>query len=161
MKLRALALRYVERYATSEAKLVRYLSRKIYERGWEGERAATPEDLAREFVRLGYVDDAALAEAKARASIRKGHGSKRLGQDLHFAGISEQDSAGAMDDAKENAWAAAQNFARKRRIGPYAEHNADPDKRHKQLQAFLRAGHNFDTARRFVDAKPGALLEED
>ena len=159
-KLRALALRYVERYATSEAKLNRYLGRKLYERGWDGERRAEPEALAQEFVKLGYIDDEALAGAKGRASVRKGHGARRLSQTLYHDGISEADSAQAMEEAGQNARAAADNFARKRRIGPYAEEAADDDKKRKQLAAFLRAGHDFDLARKFVEAAPNELMDD-
>jgi regulatory protein len=56
---------------------------------------------------------------------------------------------------------AAQNFARRKRIGPFAETQSDPDKQRKQLQAFLRAGHDFDLARRFVYASPGDEVEPD
>lgn len=159
-KLRDIALRYVGRYAVSEARLANYLVRKLRERGWAGERAAEPERLAREFAELGYVDDAALASAKSRAAVRKGHGTRRLSQDLHHAGISENDARDALENATENAWAAADNFARKRRIGPYANEPADKDKLRKQFAAFLRAGHNFDIARKFVEAQPGELIEE-
>jgi len=158
-KLRALALRYVERYATSEAKLNRYLGRKLYERGWDGERPADAEGLAREFVKLGYIDDEALAGAKGRASVRKGYGARRLSQQLYQDGISEADGADALEGATENAWQAADNFARKRRIGPYAEEEADEGKRRKQLQAFLRAGHDFDVARKFVEAAAGDIVK--
>ncbi|KTW08260.1 RecX family transcriptional regulator, partial [Sphingomonas sanguinis] len=37
--LERLALRYVERFATTEGKLVDYLTRKLRERGWAGEGA--------------------------------------------------------------------------------------------------------------------------
>lgn len=159
-KLRELALRYVGRYAASEAKLAGYLTRKIRERGWEDERPADPAALAGEFARLGYVDDEALAGAKARASVRKGHGKRRLTQDLYHAGISEDDAREALEEAVENAWISAENFARKRRIGPFAEEAADDDKKHRQLAAFMRAGHGYDIARKFVDALPGEVIEE-
>lgn len=159
-KLRDLALHYVGRYAVSEAKLSRYLIRKIAERGWGGENRPDPEALAREFAELNYVDDGALAQAKSRASVRKGYGARRLSQQLYHDGISEEKSAEAMEEAQENAWNAADNFARKRRIGPYADEEAGKDKQRKQLAAFMRAGHNFDIARRFVSAKPGEILEE-
>jgi len=159
-KLRELALRYVGRYAASEAKLASYLTRKIRERGWDDDRPADPAALAHEFAALGYVDDAALAGAKAHASVRKGHGKQRLSQDLYHAGISEDDARDAVQEAAENAWTAADNFARKRRIGPYANDAADDVKKRKQFAAFMRAGHSFDVARKFVDALPGEIIEE-
>ncbi len=159
-KLRDLALWYVGRYAVSEVKLARYLGRKIFERGWDGERPADPVALAQEFARLGYVDDVALAEAKARASVRKGQGVRRLSQDLHAVGIAEKDSVDAVEEAHGQAWQAADNFARKRRIGPYADTQAEEDKQRKQLAAYMRAGHSFDIARKFVTALPDQWPEE-
>ena len=40
-RLHELALFYVGRFATTRAKLIAYLSRKLRERGWEGERQPT------------------------------------------------------------------------------------------------------------------------
>ncbi len=157
--LRALALRYVERYATTQVNLSRYLMRKISERGWDGSQHFSQhvEELVIQFAELSYVNDRAVAETKARASIRKGLGTRRLVQDIYAAGISKENSADALAEASEKALEAAQNFAKKKGIGAYAR-NPLPDDREqrqklkqKQLQAFLRAGHDFELARRFVD----------
>ena len=51
-----------------------------------------------------------------------------------------------------------------KRIGPFAQEGADPDRRRKQLQAFIRAGHDFALARTLVFAdsmEEIAGLEED
>src|SRR3546814_652087 len=65
-----LALRYVERFATTRAKLAAYLARKIRERGWAGARVE-PAEVASRMAALGYVDDRAFAEARAdRKSTR-------------------------------------------------------------------------------------------
>jgi len=66
-KLDELALAYVGRFATSRAKLTNYLARKLRERGWGGERDPDIPAVAERLARLGYVDDAAYAVAKARA----------------------------------------------------------------------------------------------
>ena len=66
--LERLALRYVERFATTRGKLVAYLARKIRERGWEGETADLAA-LADRFAERGYVNDRLFAEAKA-SSVR-------------------------------------------------------------------------------------------
>lgn len=154
-KLHDLALRYVARYATTRAKLLRYLGRKLKERGWDGDAAPDIEQLADRFVDLGYIDDAAFAEAKAASLSRAGYGARRVGQALFAAGIGEDDGAGARQLADREAWASATTYARKKRIGPFAAAAADPDRRRKQLQAMLRAGHGFAMARRLVEAAPG------
>ena len=71
-----LALRYVERFATTRGKLSDYLTRKIRERGWAGERPADPVAVAQRMADLGYVNDRLYAEAKAGAMTRRGLGAK-------------------------------------------------------------------------------------
>lgn len=76
--LRELALAYVSRFATSGARLVRYLDRKIRERGWAGEAEADPEALATRFAELGYLDDASYARMKGASMQRRGLGAARI-----------------------------------------------------------------------------------
>src|SRR3546814_9679757 len=67
-ELDAMALRYVERYATSEEKLARYLRRKLRERGWDREDAPPVAALVQRLAGLRYVDDRQFAEARTRRS---------------------------------------------------------------------------------------------
>ncbi|PHR15706.1 MAG: RecX family transcriptional regulator [Sphingopyxis sp.] len=156
--LHRLAIRYVERYATSRKKLADYLHRKIRERQWQDEDPPAVEQLIELFVAQGYIDDALYAQNKASSLGRRGYGPRRVAHALYQAGISEADGRGAFQISEENKWVAAEKFARKRKIGPYAESQQDPDKCRKQLQAFLRAGHDFELASRFVFAKPGEAI---
>ena len=153
--LQRLAIRYVERYATSRKKLADYLHRKIREREWQGAEAPAVEQLVERFVDQGYIDDALYAQNKASALTRRGYGTRRVSHALYQAGISEADGREAFQISEGNKWAAADKFARKRKIGPYAESEKDADQCRRQLQAFLRAGHDFDLAHRFVFASPG------
>ncbi|WP_240616855.1 regulatory protein RecX [Sphingorhabdus sp. YGSMI21] len=150
-----LAIRYVERYATSRKKLADYLHRKIREREWLDTEPPAVEQLIARFVDQGYIDDALYAQTKAASLIRRGYGTRRVSHALYQAGISETDGREAFQISEANKWAAADKFARKRKIGCYAETEQDADKCRKQLQAFLRAGHDFDLASRFVFARPG------
>lgn len=159
MKLRDLALHYVGRYATSRKKLSDYLLRKLRERGWESENAADIEGLIADFVRLGYIDDAAFAAARARTLTARGLGQRRVNEDLRAKGISETDTQDARDEAVAQKWDAADRFARRKRIGPYATESASDEHKRKQFTAFLRAGHDFDIARKFVNASPGEEVE--
>jgi regulatory protein len=161
-RLRELALVYVGRYATSRARLAAYLQRKVYERGWmENEQPADIEALVADFDRLGFVDDVAFASARARTLTARGIGLRRVAQELKIKGITEADGTDARDHAQDNRWQSADRFARRKRIGPYANEIAQPDLQQKQLQAFLRAGHDFDVAKAFVRAEPGEQMEMD
>ncbi len=151
---------YVGRYATSRARLAIYLNRKLYERGWtENEQAPDIEALVADFDRLGFVDDVAFAAARARTLTARGMGLRRVSQELSLKGISEADGADARDHAQDNRWQSADRFARRKRIGPYASEMAPPEIQQKQLQAFLRAGHDFAVAKAFVRAEPGDQIE--
>ncbi|EQA99492.1 regulatory protein RecX [Sphingobium quisquiliarum P25] len=153
--LRELALRYVGRFATSRAKLLAYLNRKLKERGWAGAQPPAPDRLVDRLAELRYVDDRGYAVMKSAALSRRGYGARRVAQTLHADGIAPADREEADAQTSNESWAAADRFARRKRIGPYAQARADPKQREKAIAAFLRAGHSYETARRWIDAPPG------
>jgi len=155
-KLDELALHYVGRFATSRAKLLSYLKRKLRERGWDGETEPDLEGLAGKLVRLGYIDDRAFAISKARSLTSRGYGERRVGQALAMAGIGEDDGSEARSLARSEAVESALRFARRRSIGPFARAAPDPREREKALAAMIRAGHRFGLARVIVNLEPGA-----
>ena len=125
-RLNELALFYVGRYATTRAKLSSYLSRKIRERGWNGDSGPDIERLVERFAETGLVDDASFALAKSRSLSERGYGRRRVRQALRAAGIEEADGEAAHELAAEQAVDAALRFARRRRIGPFAALFAHP-----------------------------------
>ena len=153
--LSELALHYVSRFATTRAKLVTYLRRKLRERGWEGAREPSVDELAERLAGLGYVDDAAFALAKAGSLSSRGYGAGRVRQALRQAGVNEEDGEPARELASERAAEAALRFARRKRIGPFALSAGDPKARDKALAAMIRAGHDFNLAKLVVNAPPG------
>lgn len=162
--LRDLALHYLGRFATTKARLVQYLQRKLRERGWEGDDPPDCHAIADRCAELGYVNDAVFAEMKGGALLRRGFGPRRVEQALVAAGVGEADRVPLRDAGRDQAASAAIAFARRKRIGPFADQGADPDRRRKQLQAFIRAGHDFALARQLVFAdsmEEIAGLEED
>jgi regulatory protein len=152
--LERLALRYVERFATTRARLTDYLRRKIRERGWEDE-PADPAAIAERMAGLGYIDDRAYGEAKAGAMARRGLGARRVAGALHQAGVKGEDAEAIAPGIEERAVDAAITFARRRRIGPFADAAADRPMREKQIGAMLRAGHAPALARRIANMAPG------
>lgn len=160
-RLRDLALHYVGRFATTRAKLIAYLRRKIMERGWDGPRPPDIEALAAQLAELGYIDDAGFAAMKGAALTRRGFGTRRVGEALRAAGVEEADRAPALEDAGAARWAAAEAFAKRKRLGPYATAPVEREKRDKQIAAFLRAGHDYAMARRWIDAAPGEIPDRD
>lgn len=157
--LERLALRYVERFQTTRAKLIRYLHEKVRGRGWADTRPPDPVELAERLAGLGYIDDRAWAEAKAGAMTRRGLGGRRVDGALRQAGVAEEDAQIAIQVVADGRVAAALALARRRRIGPYASVSPDRALREKQLATLVRGGHDFALARAIVALDPGADTE--
>jgi regulatory protein len=155
--LERLALRYVERFATTRAKLASYLHRKLRERDWEDADPPPVDQLVDRIARLGYVDDRAWAEAKSAAMTRRGLGARRVQQALHHAGVTGDDAAAAMPEGDEHAIESALAFARRKRIGPFAREAADRAQIERQVAQMARAGHAPGLARRIASIPPGDL----
>jgi regulatory protein len=161
-QLQELALRYVGRFATTRAKLVAYLARKVRERGWSDARGPDAEAIAQRFAELGYIDDAAFALSKSRALAGRGYGKRRLVEKLRVAGVDEEDGRAAREHADAEAVSAALRFAERRRIGPFAPVKpTDPRERERALAAMVRAGHGFALARAILALAPGADIDPD
>ncbi|MEQ7873232.1 RecX family transcriptional regulator [Sphingomonas sp. ASV193] len=160
--LNDLALAYVGRFATSRAKLADYLGRKLRERGWEGDRGPDPRALAERLAGLGYVDDRAFADGKARALGARGYGARRVGMALHVAGIAEADRAGADAIVAGQAVEAALRFARRRRLGPFSTApTGDPKQRERAMAAMIRAGHPPALSRAILDCGDEAAIDRE
>lgn len=145
--LERLAIHYVGRYSTTAARLRTYLSRKVRERGWSGDAAADPDAIVGRIVALGYVDDAAFAEARAESLARRGYGARRIAPALHAAGIDRDLVGDVLAGREEGAVAAAIAFARRKRIGPFGPPALDRKARDKAFAAMMRAGHSSDLTR--------------
>lgn len=162
------ALHYLERFASSSANLRRVLLRKV-DRSvahWGGERAdhvGQVDAAIEKLSRLGYLDDAAYAEAKVRALHRAGKGSRTIRATLAAKGVGGELTAAALDqlaeDVPEPDLAAAIRLAKKRRLGPFRRDGRD-DMRNKDLAALARAGFGFDICRRVIEADSAEALDE-
>lgn len=159
--LERLGLHYAGRYATTRARLADYLRRKLRERGWDGPGEAPVERLVERFAELGYVDDRVFAASRTASLLRRGYGERRVSDALKGAGIAEEDSAEARERAGEEALAAAHVFARRRRLGPYAESVPDRAARGKAAAAMVRAGHRPELVWRVLGMSPADLPEAD
>lgn len=154
-----LALRYVERFATTRLRLTEYLARKVRERGWEG-AVADPAAVAEKMAGLGYIDDRAFGEARAAAMARRGLGKRRVTGEFRHVGIREEDAEALAPAIEARCLDAALTFARKRRIGPFADVAADRPQREKHIAAMIRGGHDFALARRIASMAPGEDIDQ-
>ncbi|MGV3458762.1 regulatory protein RecX [Sphingomonas sp.] len=149
-----LALRYVERFATTRGKLAAYLTRKIRERGFDG-TPPDPAEIAERFAELGYVNDRLYAESKAAAMARRGLGARRVGEALRHAGVQSEDAEAVAPQVEARAGQSAIDFARRKRIGPFAAEPADRAGIAKQVAAMVRAGHAPGLAWQLARMNPG------
>lgn len=163
------ALHYLERFASSSRNLKRVMMRKI-DRSlahWGGEREPCITQLdtvIAKLARLGYLDDTAYAEQKTRSLHRQGKGSRTIRATLAAKGIDAELAAAALDslaeDVTEPDFAAAVKLARKRKLGPFRPADR-AEMRNKDLAALARAGFDFSTARRVIEADSVEALDED
>ena len=163
-RLEELAVAYVARFATSAGKLKAYLQRKLRERGFVEDEAPDLDALIGKFVERGYVDDESYGRAKAGDLAARGYGARRVEQALRAAGIGEE-LRHALEPGEHARRHAALVLARKRGFGPFerkpvAGGDEERKLREKRLAAMLRAGHDFDMARRVVEARSEKELEE-
>ncbi|HET6183690.1 MAG TPA: RecX family transcriptional regulator [Acetobacteraceae bacterium] len=154
------ALAYLARYAATRATLARVLERRIarwargaaadgmaaeaVDAGVAAARAAAAALVAR-LAEAGAVSDAAFAAARARRLARAGKSRRAVAAHLAAKGV---DAALAAQALPADELGSALLFARRRRIGPFAE--ASPEERRRALGMLARAGFAAETARRVM-----------
>jgi len=155
------ALFYLERFSTSAENLRRVLIRRVERsvRVHDTDRAeglAAVDELIARLRKSGLLDDRAYAEAHAKTLRRRGMPSRVIRARLRRKGVGEDDAdaglAAADEDADDPDLAAAVNFARRRRLGPFRSSEKAPGTGEKDLAILARAGFRYDVARRIVAA---------
>jgi regulatory protein len=161
------ALHYLERFASSSANLRRVLLGKV-DRSlahWGGERAESAplvEAVLAKLAGLGYLDDAAYARNKAAGLHRRGMSRRAARAALVAKGVEAGLAETALAELGQEATElqAAANLARRRRLGPFRPPEARESMRAKDLAALARAGFDYATARRVVEAAGPEDLED-
>jgi len=168
-RLEKSALHYLERYAASAEGLRRVLLRKVARAAHAGvaDRAQGASDVDAVVAKLiagKLLDDSRFAEGRAASLARRGLPRGRIAQRLKIAGVDGDDiehALGSLDEAGENDFKAAVIFARRKRLGPFADPARRAAARMKHLAAMARAGFSGELARRIVDAADPDDLAED
>jgi len=169
------ALYYLQRFDSTAAHLRRVLANKV-RRAAAHPQAEIDTEAAKVWIdaavakmlRLGYVDDARTARSKARGLYARGTPPAAIRRHLAVAGVGAEDAEAALSTLAEEegehrdlTLAAAVTLARRRRLGPFRATANRADKRDKDLAALGRAGFDYDTARRVIDAPDAAELEDE
>jgi len=167
--LRNAALYYLQRYASSSENLREVLTRRVRraERHYDTDRedAADWIDLiVQDFQKTGLLDDRTYAEGRVQSMFRQGRSRRLMMLDLRKKGVAPDviDSALAALAAENHApdRTAAIRYVRRRRLGPYRLQSRE-DYRERDMAAVARAGFDYETARRVIDAETPESLEED
>lgn len=161
------ALHYLERYASSAANLRRVLMRRVL-RSAEA-HGTDPADgnalvdaLVARYRKAGLLDDAAYARMRAESLHRRGASRRMTSMKLAAKGVGAEEIGQALAaleaTAPEPDLAAACNYARRRRLGPWRK-NGREESRDRDIAALGRQGFSYDVARTVVDAPDADALE--
>lgn len=157
------AVHYLARFACSVGHFKAVLWRKVRRRGLpedvsDADAQRWIDALAGRFTDLGLLDDGSFADGRARSLHRRGRPLKVIERDLKAKGLSAEDAARAVEALREDSpdadRDAARSFARRKRLGPFHQGEADADRRRKELAAMARAGFSYDAAREVLQADP-------
>jgi len=156
------AVHYLGRYASTTSRLkevlARFAERKLT--GAEPDHISKAiDDVIRDCIGKGYVNDQLYAEQRAISLRRQGRSRRRIEKTLAGKGLDQQVIATVFSDDESpdgmaGEWRAALIHARRRRLGPYAsekDRQADPEKlRQRHLASFARAGFSLSVAKEIL-----------
>ncbi|MBC92680.1 MAG: hypothetical protein CMM38_03475 [Rhodospirillaceae bacterium] len=167
-RLEKLALLHIDRYATSIENLRNVLMRRVEKsaRNQNIEKKDAEKwinEIITKLVNLRLLDDQAYAENRVRSLHRSGASQKKIMSILSNKGVSKVDTASAIS-LLENEYCnrelmAANNYARRRRLGPYRLAENRKEKRDRDLASLARAGFKYNDAKSIIDALSVELLE--
>ena len=127
------------------------------------EGAAWIETLITKFQTLGYLNDRAYAENRARSLLARGSSSLAVAMKLREKGLDADNIEAALETAREDALdldlVAAAALARRRRLGPYRRDDEREERRDRDLAALARAGFSYEIAKRIIEAETVDVLE--
>ena len=120
-------------------------------------------EIITKLVNLRLLDDQAYAENRVRSLHRSGASQKKIMSILSNKGGSKVDTASAIllleNEYCNRELMAANNYARRRRLGPYRLAENRKEKRDRDLASLARAGFKYNDAKSIIDALSVELLE--
>ncbi len=167
-RLEKLALLHIDRYATSIENLRNVLMRRVEKsaRNQNIEKKDAEKwinEIITKLVNLRLLDDQAYAENRVRSLHRSGASQKKIMSILSNKGVSKVDTASAIllleNEYCNRELMAANNYARRRRLGPYRLAENRKEKRDRDLASLARAGFKYNDAKSIIDALSVELLE--
>jgi len=167
-RLEKLALLHIDRYATSIENLRNVLMRRV-EKSARNQNIEKKEaekwinEIITKLVNLRLLDDQAYAENRVRSLHRSGASKNKIMSILSNKGVSKVDTTSAISLLENEYYnrelMAANNYARRRRLGPYRLAENRKEKRDRDLASLARAGFKYNDAKSIIDASSVELLE--
>lgn len=150
--LRNSALYYLQRHPTSVSHFLTVMDRKMARslKSHPGQdidsfRKYLRDKLVPEFMRAGFLNDELYAKALTGSLQRRGLPKRAIAMRLKMKGLglpeAQEDDPTDLD--------AAIIFARRKKLGPYATKERDPQ---KDLAALARAGFSYDVCKKVIGA---------
>lgn len=164
-------LYYLERYASSAANFRRIMRRKIDRSAKYHEQEADDfypmlESIITRYRESGLLNDELYSFSKVRSLRQRGNSERMIYAKLIAKGLNTEQIAQALeeyardqnvDSTADIEYAAAEKYARKRRLGPYRQPQ-DRERYEKDMAAMARAGFSFDIVKSVLGDKDA--LEE-
>lgn len=152
------AAHYLERYASTQANLVRVLQRKVMRRCQARDEDPAPfatmiEETVARFVELKLLDDHAFAESKLASLRRRGASTRQSAMKLVEKGVHRDTIATVMEADETDEGEAARRLAKRRRLGPHRLRER-AERRDRDVAALMRAGFSYGHAAAAIDADP-------
>jgi len=151
-----MALFYLGKHSASRKGLVQFLERKVKlglrEKGGDPQAAtAMVQAVVARMDQAGYIDDARFAESKTASLHRQGKSSRVIQSKLREKGVEPSLAAKYAVRTPEQEFEAACLLVKRKRLG------RDPERKQKDFAVLMRAGFQFDMAKRAL----AASAEED
>lgn len=131
------------------------------------EGAARVEVIVSRCVASGLVDDRAFARGRAETLLRRGKAPEMIRRALAAKGVDADEIDGTLealsDTHADPGLHAAIRLAQRRRIGPFRTESSTElraQHRARDLATLARSGHDYETARRVIDAESADDLSE-
>src|SRR5450432_223936 len=155
--LEGAALRYLERFDCSIARLKKVLTERVSKAARAGveEVTAAPaiiEQILERYQSSGLINDQRFAQNFAERQRDRGASRRMIEQKLRLRGISAElvQQVLPRGESAKSELEAAHAFARRRRLGPHRKPDVREAYRKKDLMALARAGFDYDTASRVI-----------
>jgi len=149
--LRNSSLYYLQRHPTSVANFLTVMDRKMArslkshpDQEVESFRKYLREVLVPDFTRAGFLNDEVYAKALTGSLQRRGLPKRAIAMKLKMKGL----EAPAATDEDPSDLETAVIFARRKKLGPFATKERDPQ---KDLAALARAGFSYDVCKKVMN----------